>query len=194
MRNLLLLLLFCVMAGALWAQADFDIRAFSDSTKYGWMDWRDRASYRDQLLERQQLLQLYEMESRPITRTMAQSALVPGLGQISCQAGTKGSIILGAELLALGTAFLFYDRSQYYYKKYLSATQVEDIETYYNAAQNPRQYSLLFVGLGLVIWGYNMFDVIQTTDEFNAAVWDSIIERYGSTALTLGPEGIGIRF
>lgn len=194
MRITGLLLLLLVLASALAAQTEFDIRAFSDSTKYGWQDWRDRLEYRDGLLERQQLLQMYEIQASPIRSTIIKSMLVPGLGQISCDAGTKGSILLGSELLALGTSYLFYDRSQYYYRKYLDATQVEEIETYYNAAQSPRQYSLIFLGLGLVIWTYNIFDVIETTDEYNAKVWRNIVEEFGRKTVTLGPEGIQVRF
>ena len=193
-RKITLLLLLLLAYAALAAQGEFDIRAFSDSTKYGWQDWRDRVAYRDDILERQQLLQMYEMEASPIRTTIIKSLLIPGLGQMDSNAGTKGSILLGSELLALGTAYLFWDRSQYYYHEYQQATQVEEIESYYNAAQNPRQYSLLFLGLGAVIWGYNVFDVIQTTDDYNVEVWQEIMDKYARKKVTLGPQGIGVRF
>ena len=193
-KTLPLLLLTLLFAAGLLAQPSFDISAFSDTTKYGWMDWRDRADYRDELLNRQTLLDMYELQARPIRGTLAQSLLVPGYGQIICDAVTKGSIILCSELVALGAAYLFYDRSMYYYRKYLNATQIEDITSYYNQAQNPRQYSMLFIGLGFIIWAYNIFDVIQTTDEYNAKVWQDVVEKYGSKKVTYGLDGITVRF
>lgn len=194
MRKLLFLLTFLVLTAGLCAQLGFDIKAFADSTKYGWQDWRDRQTYRDDLVERQKLLQLYEIESSSIRANIIKSSLIPGLGQLSSKAGTKGSILLGGELLALGASLYFYDRSMYYYDKYLSATQIEEIEEYYSAAQGPRQYSMLFLALGAVIWGYNIYDVILTTDEYNAKVWQEIVEKYGRKTVTLGPRGIQVRF
>lgn len=194
MRRILLISVFLLLAFGLGAQIQFDIQAFADTTKYGWQDWQERSEYRTDLLDRQELLHMYEMEANPIRRSILQSMLIPGLGQISSKAGTKGTIILGSELLALGASLYFFERSQYYYDKYLDATQIEDIESYYSQAQRPRQYSLLFLGLGAVIWGYNVFDVIQTTDEYNARVWREIVEQYGTQPVTAGPAGISIRF
>lgn len=194
MQRILLISVFLLLAFSLGAQIQFDIQAFADTTKYGWQDWQERSEYRTDLLDRQELLHMYEMEANPIRRSILQSMLIPGLGQISSKAGTKGTIILGSELLALGASLYFFDRSQYYYDKYLDATQIEDIESYYSQAQRPRHYSLLFLGLGAVIWGYNVFDVIQTTDEYNARVWREIVEQYGTQPVTAGPAGISIRF
>ncbi|MGC9362549.1 MAG: hypothetical protein ACP5F3_06440 [Candidatus Syntrophosphaera sp.] len=194
MQRILLISVFLLLALGLGAQIQFDIQAFADTTKYGWQDWQERSEYRTGLLDRQELLHMYEMEANPIRRSILQSMLIPGLGQISSKAGTKGTIILGSELLALGASLYFFERSQYYYDKYLDATQIEDIESYYSQAQRPRQYSLLFLGLGAVIWGYNVFDVIQTTDEYNARVWREIVEQYGTQPVTAGPAGISIRF
>lgn len=194
MRALALIFTFLILAAGLAAQIQFDIQAFSDTTKYGWQDWQERSEYRADLLDRQELLHMYEMEANPIRTSLLKSLLVPGLGQISSNAGTKGTIILSSELLALGASLYFYDRSQYYYEKYLNATQIEDIESYYSQAQRPRQYSLLFLGFGVVIWGYNIFDVIQTTDEYNAQVWRKIWEQYGTQSIGVGPGGLSIRF
>ncbi len=194
MRKISLATILLLFAACLVAQTEFDIRAFSDSTKYGWSDWRQRNSYRDDLLNRQDLLQMYEMRSRPIENNILRSALIPGLGQLSCKAGTKGSIILGAELLSLGASLYFYDRSLYYYEKYLTATQIDDIEAYYKAAMNPRQYSWLFLALGAVVWGYNIYDVILTTDEYNAQIWQEILENNASQPISIGPDGIRVTF
>lgn len=194
MRKTVFTLLFLILASCLLAQLQFDIESFSDSTKYGWKDWRGRGTYRAGLLERQELLQLYEMESSSIGSAIFKSALVPGFGQITSKAGTKGTIFLGAELLSLGVSLYLYDRSNYYYDQYLTASQIDEIQEYYSKAQTPRYYSLLFLGLGVVIWGYNIYDVILTTDSYNAQVWQDILQKHARKTVSLGPEGIRVRF
>jgi len=54
--------LLCIISGSpvlpLKAQS-FDIQAFSDTTKYGWKNYLDRNAYRQDLKQRQDLLQIY---------------------------------------------------------------------------------------------------------------------------------------
>lgn len=194
MRKPILLLIFLSLAAGLLAQTQFDINAFADTTKYGWKDWRDRSAYRTDLINRQELLQLYEMESSPIAASIVKSSLIPGLGQIASKAGTKGTIFLGTELVSLGVSLYFFDRSNYYYDKYRNATQIDEIQMYYGMAQKPRYYSVVFLGLGLVIWGYNIYDVVQTTDDYNAQVWKNILEKQSNKTISLGPDGVRVRF
>ncbi|MDP2173088.1 MAG: DUF5683 domain-containing protein [Candidatus Cloacimonadaceae bacterium] len=176
------------------AQTGFDITLFSDSTKYGWNNYLERRDYRDHLVERQKLLQLYEMEANSPRGTIIKSAIIPGWGQFTNKNNIKGSIILGTELFLIGTSLFFFDRSVYYHRKYEEATQVEDIETYYNAAVGPRQYSVIFLGVAVLVWGYNIFDVIQSTDDYNASVWRRIIDQYAKSPVQIKPEGIEMRF
>lgn len=173
----IILILFLFTIGYAWAQS-FDIEAFSDSTKYGWKNYTDRRIYRQDLTDRQELLQLYEMEANSLRNCVIQSATVPGWGQFTNKATTKGSVFLATELVLGGASLYFYDRSMYYYRKYLEATQVEDIESYYNAATGPRQYSLIFIGVATLVWAYNIFDVIQSTEEYNTQVWKRIEEKH----------------
>jgi hypothetical protein len=194
MRKFILVFLLLFLIVVLAAQTQFDISTFADTTKYGWQDWRDRGDYRADLLDRQKLLQLYEMESNPIRRSIAKSMALPGWGQISSRSYTKGTIILGSELIVLGASLYFFDRSNYYYDKYMNATQIDDIENYYSEAVKPRQYSILLLSLGGIIWIYNIFDVIETTDAYNAMIWQDIVEKYGSQPVNIGPGGVQIRF
>ncbi len=195
-RKLILFLLFLAAAACLPAQIQFDIEAFSDSTKYNWQDWRDRASYRSDLLDRVNLLQEYELEldRRNLGASIWQSSLIPGLGQITSRAYTKGTVFLGAELLSLGISLYMYDRSNYYYDQYLQATQIDEIQEYYSLAQTPRYYSMLFLALGAVIWGYNIYDVILTSDAYKAQIWQEILDKYEKQTVSLGPGGVRVRF
>ncbi len=159
------------------AQAKFDTEAFADTTKYGWMSYLDRNAYRIDLNNRRDLLQYYNANlANSIQTSLIKSAIMPGWGQFDNGFSTKGSIFLGTELLLAGASLYFYDRSVYYYNKYLDATQVEDIESYYNQAVSPRQYSMIFLGLGAIVWVYNIFDVIQSTEEHNAREWRKYLE------------------
>ena len=193
-KSYILFLLLLVISGGLFAQLRFDIEAFSDTTKYGWADYAARADYRSELYNRQQLLHIYELESQPLTANILKSALVPGWGQFSTNAPVKAEIIIGAEVLALGTAFLFYDRSMNYYRKYQNASQVGEIEDNYKKARTANQYATLTAGLGLIVWIYNMYDVIVSTEEYNATIWQRIMERHRDSALQLTPEGVELRF
>lgn len=189
-----LILVMLLIAGGLFAQLRFDIDAFSDTTKYGWENYAARADYRQELFDRQQLLHIYELESQPLTANILKSALVPGWGQFSTNAPVKAEIIIGAEVLALGTAYLFYDRSMNYYRKYQNASQVNEIEDYFKKARTANQYATLTAGLGLIVWIYNMYDVIVSTEEYNATIWQRIMERHRDSALQLTPEGVELRF
>lgn len=193
MKRLLLTLMILLTAYLVFAQR-FDIEAFSDSTKYGWKDYADRSLYRQDLLERQELLHIYEMEANSMRDSVLKSMAVPGWGQFANKAPTKGSIFLASEVVLMGVSLYFYDRSLYYYDKYMNANQVEDIESYYNLALAPRQYSMLFLGTAALVWAYNIFDVIQGTEEHNARVWERLMEKHRSSRVNLTGNGLEVRF
>lgn len=191
-RNILLL--FLLMAASFALAQKFDIEAFSDSTKYGWSNYLDRAEYRDELSRKQALLQLYELEVNSLRKGVLKSMVAPGWGQFENKQSIKGSIFLASEIAMVGASLYFYDRSNYYYRRYLNATQVEEIESNYNAAVAPRQYSLIFAGVGALIWAYNIFDVIQSTEEYNARVWKRIEAKDRESRISIQGAGIEIEF
>lgn len=193
MKRLTILILLSLSLSMALAQR-FDIDAFSDSTKYGWQNYLDRTDYLRELTRKQELLQLYEMEANSLRNCVIQSVVAPGWGQFTNKQNTKGSIFLASEIAMVGTALYFYDRSQYYYRRYLDSTQVEDIETNYNAAVAPRQYSLIFAGVGALVWAYNIFDVIQSTEEYNAQVWTRINEKDKASRIRLNGMGLEMEF
>ncbi len=193
MKKYILILVALWSCGFAFAQISFDLAQFSDSTKYGWADLHDRIVYRYDLTARQKLLQIYEMESQTLTSTVIKSAIVPGWGQFSTEHYTRGQAILGAELVLLGASLYFYDRSMDYYRKYEDATQIEEIDNMYKKAQQPYQYSMIFLGMASVVWAYNIFDVIQATEAYNANLWNKIFNEYYQP-LQITPTGIQLRF
>ena len=134
------------------------------------------------------------MDAQTVSSNLLKSAVVPGWGQFSAKQPVKGEIILGLEIITLGTSLLFYDKAMNYYRKYETATQVNEIEQFYKKAQSPYQYSMIFAGLGLVVWVYNLYDVASSTDIYNTAVWNEIVRKYSKSPLQLTPQGIQLNF
>jgi len=189
----MLMLLFLLCCGLLLADA-FDIQAFSDSTKYNWQDYQDRANYREDLLSRQSRLQLYELESVPFNLNLIKGALVPGLGQFSTKHATKGTVILSLELLSIIGSVYFHDQAKKNYDKYCAANQIDNINSYWGKTEKPHHYSLMLMGLGSIIWAYNIYDTVISTNEYNANLWDEIIQRGSSSPLQITPDGVELRF
>lgn len=193
-KPILLILALLMLSLGLKAQAQFDLKTFADSTKYGWKDLSDRLDYRADFIERQNLLQLYGMESQSISENVFKSAIFPGWGQFSTKHYTKGQILLGSNLVLFGTSLYFYDKALRYHEKYENSTQIDDIEKYYKKAQGPYQYSMIFLGFASLFWAYNIYDVIQSTQEYNAALWERIMSENYRKPLRLTPNGIEIQF
>lgn len=188
-----LMLLFLLSFGLCVAKP-FDIEAFSDSTKYGWQDYRDRADYREDLLARQNRLQLYELESVGFNANILKSAVMPGWGQFATKHNTKATLILSMEIVSVIGAIYFHDQAKKNYDKYYAANQIDDINDYWGKAEKPHHYSLMLMGLASVIWGYNIYDVVVSTNEYNANLWKEIVQRGKSSPLQLTPSGIELRF
>lgn len=180
-------ILFC------YAQS-FDIKAFSDSTKYGWQDYRDRQRYREDLNYRQSKLQLYELEHLPLNSNVLKSAVIPGFGQFATKQNTKATVILSLELVSVIGSIYFYDIAQRNYKLYQEANQIDEINDYWGKTQTPYHYSLMLMGLAGIIWGYNIYDVVVSTNEYNAQLWEDILQRDTGSALQITPSGIEFRF
>lgn len=189
----LLMLLFLFSIG-LCAAKPFDIQAFSDTTKYHWQDFSDRADYREDLLFRQNRLQLYELESVSFNANIIKSAVLPGWGQFATKHNTKATVILSMELVSVIGAVYFHDQAKKNYDKYYAANQIDAINDYWGKAEKPHHFSLMLIGLGSVIWAYNLYDVVVSTNEYNANLWDEIIQRGSGSALQITPTGVEFRF
>ncbi|MCK9557112.1 MAG: hypothetical protein M0R50_03600 [Candidatus Cloacimonetes bacterium] len=192
--NLKYIILIVLLFGITLCNAQsFDLQAFADSTKYGWKDYLDRAEYRKDLTYRQNKLQLYELEAVPFGGNVLKSAVIPGWGQFATKHNSKATVILSAELISVISALYFYNQASTNYDRYQNATQVDEINDYWSKAEIPYHYSLLMVGLAGVIWLYNMYDVVMSTNEYNENLWQDIMNR-DSSPLKLSPTGLELRF
>ena len=192
-KSILILFLLSISL-VLTAQQSFDINRFSDPAKYGWEDWYARINYRNDLMERQKLLQLYENESQLVGVNMVKSALVPGWGQYSTRNYVKGHIFLGAEIVLIGISAFYYDRAMYNYQKYLDASQILEIKNYYTKAQTDYQYTFVFSSVAALVWLFNIYDAVLSTESYNADVWQRIYQDYYISPVKLTPNGIEVRF
>ncbi len=173
--------------------ADFDIARFSDPQKYQWKNFEEQQAFRQDLLERQKLLQIYELKKQDVTSNLVKSALVPGWGHFSAQHYNKGSILMATEVVLFGTGFFYLDKAMDSYSNYKDATYIGDIKQFYTDANDEYRMFQGFMSLGLLVWCYTIYDTIVVTDEYNAAVWNRILQDSGKR-ISLGMGTVSVRF
>jgi hypothetical protein len=193
MRSALFVLLLLGLLPALSAQ-DFDMNKFSDPAKYRWDDLSTRQNVQTDLLERQKLLQIYQMGRISTAANLGKSAVMPGWGHFSAESYTKGQVLLGLEILSVGTSLYFYDQAMESYDKYKKATQIDVINQEYNDSLKPYRFSQAFLGLAVVIWGYTLYDTYNETENYNARLWNKIMTEYNRKNLQITPTGLSWRF
>ncbi|MEA1972943.1 MAG: hypothetical protein U9N34_06585 [Candidatus Cloacimonadota bacterium] len=169
----------------------FDINKFSEHSKYGWDDNDARISFRDSLLQKQQLLQIYHMKVVNPKVNLLKAATFPGWGHFSAQSITKGQVFLSINLTLLGSGYYFYDKMIENYEKYESASQIDEINKYYDQALTPYKFVQIISGLYFLFWSYNIYDVSMETERYNTFLWEQIIN---NKKITITPVGINVRF
>jgi hypothetical protein len=191
-KTLALIISLMLVILQLPAQA-FDLNKFSNPKKYGWENYQDRAEYRSALVERQELLQLYEIKAKSITSTMAKSAVFPGWGHYSIESYTKGHTFLTGGVILAGAGLYFYSRSQDYYKNYKNASQIDDINSNFDKAEENYNTSMIFLAAYAILWGFNLYDSSESTERYNANLWENLTNnRFENLSLT--PGGIEVKF
>jgi hypothetical protein len=172
----------------------FDVEKFSHPAKYGWDSAESQQAFRNDLQNRQKLLQLYEMNKFNYRERIIKSAFVPGWTQFSAGKYARGQIILGLEVALFVSSFYYYDQAMNYYDKYKSADYIGDIEDYYEKSKTPWRNSQLFFGLGVLVWIYNLYDTYLVVDEYNTELWQKIYLDYYNKKITVTASGITYRF
>lgn len=101
---------------------------------------------------------------------------------------------MGTELVLVGVSAYYYDRAMYNYQKYKDANQVLEIENFYKKAQSDFQYTFVFAGIATLVWLFNIYDVVVSTESYNAEVWQKIYSDYYKAPVKITPNGIEVRF
>jgi hypothetical protein len=193
MRVTVMLLILLTIAVVAMAQ-DFDMDKFSNPAKYQWDDMAKRQAAQQDLLDRQKLLQLYQVNRLSVATNIGKSALIPGWGQFAAESYTKGQVFLGLEIVMIGTSLYFYDQSMESYDKYKAAKQIDEMNQYYNDSLQPYRFSQAFLGLAVAVWGYSLYDTYNETERYNAKTWQRILTEYNKKNLQITPAGVSWRF
>ncbi|MDY6914992.1 MAG: hypothetical protein SVM86_01575 [Candidatus Cloacimonadota bacterium] len=169
---------------------NFDIKKFSNPQKYGWENYEDMKAFRQDLYLRKKLLTDFEKQKKSASLNALKASALPGWGHFATERYTKGNIILGLEIILLGTSYVYYDKAMDQYEKYKDSNYIEDIHKYYDEANRPYKTSQVFLGLALGVWLYNIYDAILQTNEYNTEIWQKIY----SENITITPGSISVRF
>ena len=178
---IILILLFPLVLNA-----EFDIEKFTDPGKYGWNSEENYQQARNEINMRQNIIQLYEMKKSDLKLNVVKSMVFPGWGHFAVKKYTRGEILLGLEVVFLGTAFYYYDQAMDNYDKYKKADYIEDINKYYQKAEQPYKYSQTFLALGIITWLFGIYDTINVTTEYNVDLWESLNDIYYEESPTIG--------
>ncbi|MCF7793967.1 MAG: hypothetical protein K9N09_09280 [Candidatus Cloacimonetes bacterium] len=170
-----------------------EIKNFSDPQKYGWDTPEKLFTYREDLVRRQKLLQLYDLKKQEVATNMLRSSLIPGWGQYSAHRYTKGQIIFISELCILAGSYLYYREAMDNFDKYKEANYIGDINKYYKKAQDNYDNSQYLLGAGLVLWLLNIYDSIGSTEAFNNDTWFTLYENE-TNRISLEMNGVSFKF
>ena len=192
MKKILLILILSFI-NVIYA-TEFDIKKFSDPNKYGWDTPKTHSMARQNLYNRQKLLQIYELNKQDIIKNIIKSAVAPGWGHYTAKKYTRGHFLLATEIILFGTSYFFYDQAMEKYDKYKKSTYIGDINQYYLDAKDPYVYSQIFFSLGVAVWLYTIYDSISATDEYNHILWNELYMEYHQKGFKITPLGISLRF
>ena len=189
-----MIIILAILSFSVFLFSEFDIEKFVDPHKYGWESLEKYYSDRKNFEERQKLLQIYELKKLSVSKNILKSVIAPGWGHFTAKRYTKGQILLGLEVILIGSGIYYYDQAMENYDKYKKADYIGDIEKYYTDANTPFQYSKILLGFGVVVWLYTIYDTIQVTEEYNNELWDNIYMEYYKKNLIITPTGFTLRF
>ncbi len=193
MKQLLILTMILACFAILSAQ-DFDINTFADTLKYNWKTSNDRYEFRTDLEFRNSLTSKYEKEMISVPFNMSKSIMMPGLGHFQTKNYFRGQILLSTEIVLAGASYFLYDKAMVKYRKYKSATQIDDMNQYYTDASGYYRQSTIFTTLFVMIWVYNVYDTYIVTNEYNVNLWNSLVEKQKENKITITPTGVSIKF
>ncbi len=192
-RKVFIRMVLCCFVLSLLVQLfadEFDVLEFSSPVKYGWANEQMRLAARDSLFIKNLHLDKYnQLRQNPLNNVM-KTAIAPGWGHFSVGSNTKGQVFLASQIALLSTGIYFHQKSMIEYRKYKKATQIDEMNQYYDSAITPyRQANLLF-GLFFAVWCYTIYDVVLETNSYNADVWEDIV----NNRLKVTPSGVSIEF
>lgn len=162
--------------------------------KYGWNSILEWKQSRERFRHEFKIYELYKEKKQSHLANCLKSVLAPGWGHFSAKSYTKGEVLLGLQILLVGSSLYFYDKSMDLYDKYKNANQIDDMNQYYTDANSSYKTSQILIGFCTIVWGYTILDVIQATEGYNRNLWEKLKLEYKDVELSLTPQGISIQF
>ncbi len=194
MKKSILILLFTLSLLPLLAQTDFDIASFADTLKYNWDTPATRYAYRENLEFKKKLLTKYEDERLAVPLNMGKSMLLPGWGHFHTKNYLRGQILLSSEIILAGSTFFLYDKAMDKYDQYKKATQIDQMDQFYQDANESYKQASLTTALFVLVWAYNVYDTYLVTNQYNDKLWIDNIQKEVDRKITVSPTGINIKF
>jgi hypothetical protein len=140
-----------------------------------WRSESERIAERRRLENLKQKLDNFQMiRQKPLNNCM-KSLVLPGLGQRSVKQNTKGRIFTRAIVLSAAGAGGLYLYSDYIYKKYKTADNIDDIERYYDESNRFYLWSQYALGASLGVWALNVVDAYFSTKSFNNKLFQGLL-------------------
>ncbi len=191
---ILLILTLNIFQGILLEASQVSTSNFADPYKYGWIDESTRLNARDDFFLRTMLLEDYYNQKQSPFSNALKSAIAPGWGHFSVESYTKGQILLGIQLSLLGSGIYFREKANIQYNKYEEATQIEDINRYYNNAITPHRQSNFLLSIFFVVWAYTIYDTVLETNDYNDSLWNNIYLNRRNMSISIYPTSIQVKF
>jgi len=188
------LILVMLVFSTMMAAKEFNIEEFSNQTKYNWNNMKERFDARENLDQRQKLLQIYQMNKQQVAGNMLKSAIVPGWGHYLSKDYTRGHVFLASEIILIGSSLYFYSQALNDYDTYKNSTYIGDIKQFYLDANSNYKYSQIFLSLGAVVWLYSIYDSVSATHEYNQKYWNELTNKIQSQKVVITPTSISVRF
>jgi len=168
--------------------------AFVDTLKYKWHTPTDRYDFRDNLDLRNSILPDFQKEMINVSSNMERSLFLPGIGHFHTGNYLRGLLMVGSEVFIASTAIYMYDKGKQSYKKYKVATQIDDINRYYDSAVTNYTQASMMVGLFVAVWVYNIYDTYLVTTAYNEKLWNEHLRKERERRFYLTPAGATFRF
>ena len=171
-----------------------NMHTFADTLKYGWFTPEDRYDFRDNLALRNSIIPEYERSMISVSKNMERSWILPGSGHFHTQNYMRGLLFLGSEIFIASTVLYLFDKGASDYNSYKEATQIDEINKYYDSAVDSYLQATLLSCLFVAVWVFNVYDTHQVTTEYNKRMWNDHLNREKERRLHLTPTGVTYRF
>ena len=193
MRIFYLIIIYFLLLKSLYSQ-NTDMTGFSNTIKYNWLTPEDRYEFRNNLALRNSIIDDFEKEKIDVSRNMQLSLILPGTGHLHTGNYIRGILFLGGEIAIASTTIYFFNQGKSNHEKYRNATQIDDINRFYDATVTSYLQASIMTGVFIAVWVVNVFDTRRVTNEYNRRLWNDFLQREQERRVVVTTNGLVYRF